>query len=89
MAVAMMTLAVGMQVFRVIHHAHFQVKASKLAVRLQRKRKPRAVVLPAGPRSDLNAAQRKGRLMFIVVQPIGRPTVVMVELFLIVTSDRP
>ena len=33
---------------RVIHHAHFQVKTSKLAVHLQRKRKPRAVVLPAG-----------------------------------------
>jgi hypothetical protein len=48
MAVAMMTLAVGMQGFRVIYHAHFQVKTSKLAVRLQRKPESRAVVLPAG-----------------------------------------
>jgi hypothetical protein len=47
-AVAMMTLAVGMQVFGVIHHARLQVKPSKLVVRQQRKRKSRAVVLPAG-----------------------------------------
>jgi hypothetical protein len=44
----MMTLAVGMQVFGVIHHARLQVKPSKLVVRQQRKRKSRAVVLPAG-----------------------------------------
>jgi hypothetical protein len=78
MAMAMMALAVGMQVFRVIHDARLHVKPSKWCASSANENRP-----------DLNAAQRKGRLMFRVVQPIGRPTVVMVELFLIVTSDPP
>ena len=44
---AMVTLSVGMRVFSVVHsQAHLQVKTSKLAVRLQRRRKSWAAVLP-------------------------------------------
>lgn len=46
---AMMTLAVRMQMFGVVHgHARLQVKPSKLVVRQQRKRKSGAIALPAG-----------------------------------------
>src|ERR1700691_334865 len=43
---------------------------------------------PRSDCSDLNAAQRKGGLVFLVLQPIGRPAVVSMETVFVFTSDR-
>ena len=87
----MMALAVRMQVFGIVHgHARHQIKSKEVRVVChQCRRKSRAVLFHGGDCPDLNAAQRKGGLMFRLLQPIGRPAVVMVELFLVVASDWP
>ena len=82
----MMALAQRMRVFGVVHHDRLQIKFRKWCTSSARENHDLPLLRMLHP--DLNAAQRKGGLMFRVVQPIGRPTVVMVELLLIVTSDR-
>ena len=87
MAMAVMTLAQGMRVFGVVHHARLQIELRKLGGAPATRRKSRAAALSAA-RDLLDAAQGESGLMFRVVQPIGRPTVVRMELLFVLTSER-
>jgi len=86
---AMMTLAVWMQMFGIVHgHAGLQIKSRKLGGVPLVKAKITGRPFDGGDCPDLNAAQRKGGLMLRILQPIGRPAVVSVEAVFVFTSDR-
>ena len=83
-----MTLAVRMQMFRIVHgHARLRIKSRKgwCAISAGENHGP---PFSGGDRPDLNAAQRQGGLMFRVLQPIGRPAVVSMEAVFVLTSER-
>src|ERR1700691_975129 len=88
LTMAMMTLAVRMQMFGIMHgHARLQ-SIEKVGWCAMTAGENRGRPFPGGVCLDLNAAERQGGLRFRVLQPIGRPAVVSMEAVFVFTSER-